>query len=282
MTTPATSLRLQLLRGGYSPLPAIGKRVVIKDWTNHTETNPAEIALWERAFQDAHNTGLLTKFTPTIDIDIKMTEAAEAVEAFAHERFDERGYVMVRIGEAPKRAIPLRTDKPFAKITANVIAPNGSDEKVELLCDGQQVVAFGIHPGTGKPYSWHGGSPDQIKQEDLPYVTEAEARAFVEDAVRLLVTEHGYQIKPGKPGKKKPPNGGAESTDWLSFNPIEHDDLVSYAMSLQRAGMHDGAVVNFLRSAVEGLKDVDPDKKQRRLKEIPSIVDSGRARAFPD
>ncbi len=48
---------------------------------------------------------------------------------------------MPRIGKAPKRAIPFRTADPFAKITVNLIAANGSTgEKIEFMCTGQQVV----------------------------------------------------------------------------------------------------------------------------------------------
>ena len=64
------------------------------------------------------------------------------------ERFEERGCILPRIGKPPKRAIPFRTADPFAKITANLIAADGSTgEKIEFLCDGQQVVVAGIHPG---------------------------------------------------------------------------------------------------------------------------------------
>jgi hypothetical protein len=42
-----------------------------------------------------------------------------AVEELARERFEERGYVLVRIGKAPKRAVLLRTDTPFPKIVRN-------------------------------------------------------------------------------------------------------------------------------------------------------------------
>jgi hypothetical protein len=273
----STELRLQLLRGGYSPLPCEGKIPVHKAWQTRHATNRDDIELWPTVFPSAANTGLLTRLTPTIDIDIKSLEAAEAVEALARERFEERGYVLVRIGEPPKRAIPLRTDKPFDKITRDLIATDGSAQKIELLCDGQQVIAFGIHPGTGKPYSWHGGSPDQINQEDLPYVTEEEARAQVEDAARLLVEEHGYQIKAPKPRKKAKANG-SDATDWSSFNVMEHADLASFAMSLLRTGMKDGAAVNFLRSRVADTACDDTKKKQRRLDEIPDLVSSARAK----
>jgi hypothetical protein len=59
---------------------------------------------------------------------------------------------------------------------------------------------------------------------------------------------------------------------------MEHVDCLSFVMSLQRAGTHDGAVVNITRGLVSNLKDADPGKQQRRLKEIPDIVASGRAK----
>jgi Bifunctional DNA primase/polymerase, N-terminal len=168
-----TRRRLKLLANGYAPLPIEGKRPPLKDWQNKTATNAAEIKLWEKVHPQATNTGILTQLTPTLDIDITNPEAAEAVEALARERFEEHGCVLTRIGQAPKRAIFLRTDTPFKKITGKVIAANGdTDQKIELLADGQQVVVFGTHPKTGKPYSWFGGEPTSIKHEELPHVSE--------------------------------------------------------------------------------------------------------------
>ena len=106
---------------------------------------------------------------PTIDIDIYNPEAAKAAEALVRERFERSGKVLVRVGNAPKCAIPFRTDKPFKKITANLIAPEGDPttpyrmrgQKIELLGDGQQVVAFGIHPDT---HNHIGGSAASLAQ----------------------------------------------------------------------------------------------------------------------
>ena len=203
MTATAT-LRQQLRNAGYSPVPVQGKAPPAKAWQEKIDTNDAEIELWDRIYPYADNTGILTRLTPTIDIDILNCQAAEAIEALAQERFEERGHVLTRIGQAPKRAIPLRTDVPFKKIVGNVVAPNGSEQKIELLGDGQQVVVFGIHPTTKKPYSWHGGKPGDVKWEDLPYVSEAEARAFVDDAVRLVIEEYGYRVGrfPAKKSRK--------------------------------------------------------------------------------
>jgi hypothetical protein len=172
-----TALRLQLWANGYAPLPIEGKRPPLKNWQKKIDANAAEIELWEKVYPYATNTGILTQLTPTIDIDITNPEAAEAVEALARERFEERGFMLVRTGQAPKRAILLRTDTLFKKITANVITPSGdTDQKIELLADGQQVVVFGTHPETVKPYLWFGGEPTSINQQELPYVSEDEAK----------------------------------------------------------------------------------------------------------
>jgi Bifunctional DNA primase/polymerase, N-terminal len=130
-----TELRLALRRAGYLPLACEGKRPVHRSWEQKTDTNAQEIASWFRFFPAATSTGILTRATPTIDIDILNPEAAELVERLARERFEDRGHVLVRIGHAPKRAIPLRTDVPFRKIVGNVVAPDGSERKIELLGD---------------------------------------------------------------------------------------------------------------------------------------------------
>jgi hypothetical protein len=50
------------------------------------------------------------------------------------------------------------------------------------------------------------------------------------------------------------------------------------AMKLLRTGMRDGAAVNFLRGHVGALVEVEEDRKARRLKEIPAMVASARAK----
>jgi putative DNA primase/helicase len=145
-----------------------------------------------KLYPNARNTGLLTREMPTLDADILNQDASEAVEALVRERFADRGCILVRIGLAPKRAIPFRTDKPFEKITVRLTAPDGdTSQKLELLADGQQVVGFGIHEGTGKPYTWHGAEVSAVKLKDLPFITEAEAQELVDDAAKLLTKKFG-------------------------------------------------------------------------------------------
>src|SRR4029453_5372007 len=101
-----TALRLQLLSSGYCPIPVTGKRPVQEEWSTQTAT-PDGVALWETTLPNARSTGLLTRTMQTLDIDLKVAEAAEAVEALVAERFEERGYILPRIGQAPKRAFPF-------------------------------------------------------------------------------------------------------------------------------------------------------------------------------
>ena len=43
-----------------------------------------------------------------------------------------------------------------------------------------------VHPETGKEYSWHGGEPGDVTRADLPVLTEAMARDFVERATAVM------------------------------------------------------------------------------------------------
>jgi hypothetical protein len=117
-----TEYRLRLRRAGFDPLPLEGKRPPLKEWHKKIDSSGDEIRLLGQLYPDATNTGVLTRLAPAIDIDILNPEAAEAVEELARDRFEERGYFLVRTGKAPKRAILMRTLEPFKKLQALLIA----------------------------------------------------------------------------------------------------------------------------------------------------------------
>jgi hypothetical protein len=81
--------RLQLLKAGFSPLPLNGKRPVQENWQTRDCTNPHEIRLWSTMWHSAQNTGVLTRLTPALDIDITDPDAAEAIEQLVCDRFGE-------------------------------------------------------------------------------------------------------------------------------------------------------------------------------------------------
>jgi AAA domain/Bifunctional DNA primase/polymerase, N-terminal len=280
------ALRLRLRAGGYHPLPCEGKAPPLKGWQTKFDSNEAEIRLWDQAWHLAANTGLLTKFVPTLDIDITDPAAAEAVEALAREHFEEHGYFLVRVGQAPKRAVLLRTDEPFDKLVRVFTAPNGGEHKIEILANGQQVVAFGIHPTTQQPYRWHGGSPAEIAREDLPYVRQDDVERFLDAAAALLVEQFGFTTSGGA---KTTDDAGKEpeyrdTFDWgQAFAHIHtgtnlHDTITAVAASFIAAGMSNTAAVERLRSLMTASQAPKDARWRERYNEVPRAVASARAK----
>jgi hypothetical protein len=274
------AFRLQLRAGSFSPLPLNGKRPLMEGWARLGDVTEHEIRRWTRTRPAETNTGVLTRTSPAFDIDLLDPEAAEAVERLARERFEESGVFPVRFGNLPKRAILFRCDEPFEKIAVELVGPSGTDgEKLEFLANGQQLVVDGIHPDTLRPYSWQGGRPGDIRRADLALTDREQAQALHDAAVALLIRDFGYRPK-AKTKANKAANGAGQG-DLMAGWQIDfanHDALAALTMKLLKSGMNDGAAVNFLRAGVGGLANVDEDRKARRLKEIPAMVASGRAK----
>jgi hypothetical protein len=94
--------------------------------------------------------------------------------------FEVAGPTLVRIGRWPKRALLYRTEEPFAKVATPWFGTN----RVEVLGAGQQIVCFGVHPETGRPYEWRPHPP--VRRADLPVLTEVVARHIVAEAGRIM------------------------------------------------------------------------------------------------
>lgn len=220
--TDVLALRLALCAKGYVPLPLYGKTPPVygkhgakrgfANWQKIETVTPEMIGIWAQTWPEAINTGILTKRAPALDADILNEEAARAVEDLVRRRYEERGPILVRIGRPPKRAMLFRTGNPFAKIVGNVVAPNGSSERIELLGEGQQITVAGVHPDTGKPYTWHGGDLTQTAHDELPSISEREARALVHDIVGMLCREFDYT---GAPATSATASGSAApASEW--------------------------------------------------------------------
>ena len=54
---------------------------------------------------------------------------------------------------------------------------------------GQQFIAYGIHPDTGKPYEWPASTLAELDMDELPAITEAQAREFAKEAYLLIPIE---------------------------------------------------------------------------------------------
>ena len=152
-------------QGGKSPnfdgwSAAKASKQQLNDWLEHGHRNDG--------------VGILTKYTPAIDIDVLDDEFAALLTSYVRSKF---GAKMIRIGKAPKTMFFFRTDTPFRKRRTTVREDDlGSPALIEVLGDGQQAVAFHLHPNTGKPYTWpvDGQNPLEIRAADLPTITQEQ------------------------------------------------------------------------------------------------------------
>ena len=293
MITDAQAKRHELRKAGYAPIPLFGKappsfgknnqRKGLSGWQQLHEVSPAMIDMWSKTWPDARNTGALTRLMPTLDLDILDEVACRAVEDHVKEFFEDRGHVLVRIGKPPKRAIPFRTIEPFAKITANLTAANGGEEKLEFLCDGQQVVVDSIHPETHEPYRWFGGEPWAIPLEELPYISADDAHRLIEDSVKILTVDFGYTRATPRPRTSGPKSNGADHGDGESawsylFDNIRHgralhESIRDLAAKLIKSGTTSGAAINQLRALMDGAEVSHDERWQARYEDIGRAVD---------
>jgi hypothetical protein len=101
-----------------------------------------------------------------------------------------------------------RPERPLTKLqTPELFLPDGTKVKVELLAEGQQFVADGIHPDTGKPYTWTNGSPAEVAIGELPVVTEEQARGVITEAERLLRAAGAREKEKPRQERHHGPNG---------------------------------------------------------------------------
>jgi hypothetical protein len=115
------------------------------------------------------------------DIDIYDPDLAEEIIAEGFRRFPG---ALERIGAPPKSAIVLRLDEPGFKIRntekLHRITTDGEviEAQVEVRTVTRQMVVYGKHPDTGKPYRWPRGELWETPREALPALKQADAQAF--------------------------------------------------------------------------------------------------------
>jgi hypothetical protein len=197
----------------------------------------------------------------------------------------------LRFGQPPKRLRVYRTDAPFPKVASRELvlpgdAPGDRPHRVEVLADGQQWVAYGTHPGTGRPYAWPDSSPLDLEWQDLPQIDAAAAARFVAEAEGLLVRHFHARPKEGRrprartaPGDWKPgppPRpvrdlGEARAVlaalDRLPNADLAYDDWIAVGYALKAALGEAGRQVFLAWSATSAAKD-DPAATGRAWESI--------------
>jgi KaiC/GvpD/RAD55 family RecA-like ATPase len=179
----------QLVALGYTVLPIRPgtKRPDLKNWPQH-ETTAADVVAWYSNGRAGHGAGINARNAPAIDVDVLDPEVAQqmsdAIDAiFPGER------LMTRTGLAPKFLVPFRSDEPFRKMTSHVYTDGTNEHKVEILGDGQQWVAYHVHPDTERPYKWFDGLSDsgirESSRDSLPELKRSDAQRVI-DAFEVL------------------------------------------------------------------------------------------------
>jgi hypothetical protein len=216
--------RRLLLRNGYEPLPICGKAPYWKEWRSAAVTAELLSCIEGDPRYASHtNTGVKTGHLAVADIDVVNPEHAAIV---AKAITNVLGLTEVeRIGSKGKALCYYNPD-PITKVIVRGIAA-GADRAVtlvEFLGDGNQMAAYGIHPGTGKPYDWPNafygddllGTPiaklTQVSPEGIKAAAEA-ARAALAGLGYCDVIVHGLDSGEREPSRR---TGEPVSVQWLA------------------------------------------------------------------
>lgn len=156
---PGTKKPGRFQRGGWADYP---------EWNRHAErpTTEVEVATWA-TWPDC-GIGIVGGAVAAVDIDIATdAELALQIEALARARLGDTP--ALRIGRAPKRMLVYRTAAPFRGIKRHPL---------EVLCLGQQFLAYADHPDTGAPYVWPDEGLADLDISDLPKSPRKRRRPF--------------------------------------------------------------------------------------------------------
>lgn len=238
--SPFAARALALLQNGYDivPVKAGEKAPGVKDWESITAT-PQLVRKWAANGFANGNIGIRTQHTPAIDLDIYDEPMAREMEAWCIARF---GDTPVRVGRAPKRLLMYAVvGDPFKKLQLTFKDPQERKHKVEILGDGQQFVAYGIHPDTKQPFKWTSlEEPLDTEAMLLPGITVEDAQSVL-DHFRELALARGW-VETGGGSRATTAVTRGDDNALLSYKPalrITKEQLVEALKHVPDADDHD-------------------------------------------
>lgn len=173
------NLGLELIDAGYNIVPiSPGDKAPRLDGWQNIKADKKQHAAWLAEGRGRHGVGIITKNTPAVDIDIMDDEVASIVEQWFT---DSIGAAPTRVGKAPKRLLLYRGVEPFPKLRSSVWFDEWDEkQQIEILCDGQQFVAYHTHPETRLPYTWTTeDTPLTVAADELPVFDLEKARELL-------------------------------------------------------------------------------------------------------
>lgn len=208
-------------------------------WSRYCEraTTENEVDLWSD--WPECGIGIAAGTVIGLDIDVLDADIACRIEALANEMLGHTP--AVRIGQAPKRLLVYRAEVPF---------PGFKYPPIEVMGRGQQFVAFGIHPDTGQPYHWPVEPLTEIDLEDLPAISEAQAREFAFAAYALVPPKLRPKTIAGDAGRAEhdpscPEQRGTyaaieEALRFIPNDDLDYDSWVRVGLAIRGALGDDG------------------------------------------
>ncbi len=176
-------LALRLDDMNWATLPSHGKKCFVPKWPDAGNIRPdrAQIEYWVK---NATRLGLgkntchvFGKASPLVAVDIDVTDPVEARRIAVLAWNELGGTPLVRIGKSPKAALYYRKEGFYHGASSEYDEPRGNS--VEVFATSGQMIWFGMHPDTNKPYRWLRDSPLDLSPEDVPVLKPGCLRRFL-------------------------------------------------------------------------------------------------------
>lgn len=243
-----------LVKNGYAVIPIMPGTKHPPNWMNHKKGDPwsavtpsiERVREWNRDKRLVEaGVGInLGRTCVGVDLDILNPGLAADMLAWCE---DNLGFgPPARIGLAPKRLLVFRVDAPIRKVTSKAFFDaEGRKCQVEILGDGEQFVAYAVHPDTKKPYEWPDDDLIDTPYTSLPLITLADANE-IRTAFEKMCQDRGFKEKPRANGQSL---GTLDTEDWT--NTIDKGKTDLSLEKLRRT------VFNIGNDALSGEQDFD-------------------------
>ena len=222
----------QLFDQGFSVIPTgINKAPLLNNWTSY-QTNRVKP---NGNFNSASGCGVVTGqkignyYLAALDVDCYDPSISRSVcDHIATMAGKPTPY---RVGEVPKFLIPILIDKKIKKQYSNEYTSSSNQKsRIEVLCDGQQFVAYGQHPKAQSGYyQWYNG---ELNINDLPVFT-------TDDVTDILNYFNNTMSNNYTPVVNSVSNDYISGIDDKPIDNLDNNKVLSYLASIPASVDHD-------------------------------------------
>ena len=217
-----TEKGLPMVDNGYllTSLPYEEKGPKRKDWQDRPLTR-SECASLHPSMGLGMLCGVGDNPVVVLDFDVPDAKVSERLKAEAMRILPNAALSLCRVGRAPKFALVFRAEQAgWRKRSTPVFLKGSVKAQLEVLGEGNQMVAYNVHPITHKPYEWDilQGEPTDVPASELPVLAEKDVDGVLALTERVL-REEGFVEEDEKASKAE----DEDDFSWAEDNsgPIE-------------------------------------------------------------